>query len=463
VENKDHFNHETERIVLSIIIREFSRINSLLEAISYPMFASAIHQEIWKNLVSVLETGMEPRPEVFIQFLTSKDQLEVCGGESYILMLAGRNDKAEDIDFFIGNLTDAYKVRVLSIMASSEIPAGIATTGDISALVSRIRDTLEKLETSGVGRTVVRIGDILKDVYDDIWERVANPGLAGIDTGFESVNALTSGYMPGDIWIIGARPSMGKSTFLITTLLSLAKRGIPTLMISREMGAEVMVERILSAETGIKFSDIRFGTVKEKDKFILKEKFEEIKKIPLFMDTNFYGDINYVSGIIRKFVRLNGVKVVAIDYIQLLVERDKDQTAELGKVSRALKLLAEDLKITILVASQLNRLLEMREDKRPILSDLRQSGNLEEDADVVFGMFREYMYVTDPTLIDRLEFNCLKQRNGRIGLLKLKFNGDIISITDPKNSSNYLGGLSNAKQAKKEGDQLGEPSERLVE
>jgi len=158
---------------------------------------------------------------------------------------------------------------------------------------------------------------------------------------------------------------------------------------------------------------------------------DTIKEYPIYLDTKFTPSIDYIENTIRKYKRQYDIDIVYIDYIQILAERDSNSTHELGKFSRRLKLLAVELDIAIVIVSQLNRLVEIRDDKHPILSDLRQSGNLEEDADVVIGLYREKYYVKN-SKSDGIEHIIMKQRNGPTGTLMLKFNEETNRISDMK-------------------------------
>ena len=188
--------------------------------------------------------------------------------------------------------------------------------------------------------------------------------------------------------------------------------------------------RLLSMETEIPYRNIKTGELKDYRMVQLKAMIKKLGQYPLYVDSNYYGDIHYIVSSIRKYHKLHGVRIVGIDYAQLLTDRSKDQVAELGKISRELKLLALDLGITVILLSQLNRKAEEREDRRPILSDLRASGNLEEDADVVIGLYRDELYNRGSKFEGKIEFLLIKQRNGPLGNYIFDFNGKCVQIID---------------------------------
>lgn len=218
------------------------------------------------------------------------------------------------------------------------------------------------------------------------------------------------------------------SAVMCNSSLSTAKEGNPNLIFSYEMPKNTLIDRFLSLETKIGISDIRLGLINQKQIDELSEATKIIDGLPIYIDTNFAGNIGYLSSTIRRYKRLHDIKVVYLDYIQLMAERSTNATNELGQISRELKLLANNLGIGIVIFSQLNRLLEVRPDKRPILSDLRQSGNLEEDADVAAFLYRDEYYNKESRDVGVLEFIIRKNRNGAVGTIPLMFDPTTTTI-----------------------------------
>lgn len=216
---------------------------------------------------------------------------------------------------------------------------------------------------------------------------------------------------------------------MCNSALQSAKAGNPVLIFSLEMQKEAIIERFLAIETGIPLTSIRLGNLKKDEVDVLKDKLRELKELPIYLDCSPNVNLNYIMATIRKYHKNNGIKLAYLDYLQLLAERDDTQTAELGRISRNMKLLAVELKIGIVLLSQLNRQVEMRDDKRPILSDLRQSGNIEEDCDLAIFLYRDDYYHEDSTELNVIEFLIRKNRNGVTGMIKLKFNAESNKVT----------------------------------
>lgn len=203
--------------------------------------------------------------------------------------------------------------------------------------------------------------------------------------------------------------------------LSQGELGIPNLIFSLEMSKQDISERLVAIRSGVDLTNIKLGLLTTEHMQRIEQAYEEVKSYPIYIDDNFATSINYILATTRKYVRTYGVKVIYIDYLQLLAERSADATNELGRISRSLKLLARELDICVIALSQLNRNLEMRDDKRPIMSDLRASGNLEEDTDIAIGLYRDDVYNKDSKTKGMIEFIIMKNRDGAIGMLPLGF------------------------------------------
>jgi replicative DNA helicase len=241
---------------------------------------------------------------------------------------------------------------------------------------------------------------------------------------------MTYGMCGGKLWIISGRPSMGKSSVAENFALNQVTRGIPSLFFSLEMNKRDISERLVAIESGIDLTKIKLGLLNQKEMDELSSSVSKIHLHPLTIDDNFGANLNYILGVSRKYVKLYGIKTIYIDYIQLMTERNSEATNELGNISRSLKLLSKELDVCIVILSQLNRGLESREDKRPQLSDLRQSGNLEEDADVVVGIYRDELYDKNSKYKGIMEFIISKNRDGSSGIIPVKFNPSICRMTE---------------------------------
>jgi replicative DNA helicase len=217
---------------------------------------------------------------------------------------------------------------------------------------------------------------------------------------------------------------------LCNSILEDGKNNVPVLFFEKEMNYQSLVERLVAIDSGVSIQNIRLGILDKKQVDKIGESMRKIREYPIFIDTTFNSDIHYLESTIYKYKATKNIGVVYLDYLQLMAERDDNQTHELGRISRACKLLANDQGICIIGASQLNRGVEMRDNKRPMMSDLRQSGNLEEDADFVVALYRDEYYDKETKYKNLMEFIILKARNGPVGTITLKFDPESNIITN---------------------------------
>lgn len=426
--NSELFATNSETAFLSLLMRHPELIYESSSA-TVGMFTSTPNQVIYASLQELSALSLIPEKQLLIDYLNSRNKLSFAGGEQYLTTLFEQNYSLENFATYREMLINSYRSRTL-YSAVTDVPAMITGGHDVDRVISDLRYKLDSLEGDGIGSSTIRVSDSIADVWKTIVSRTENPGLTGISTGFRSIDMFAGGYPPGDFWVYGARPSQGKTALICNSALaSSANNGIP-LIFSLEMTKQTLVERFLSILSGVSLSSIRLGTVNQNELDAVHNATSVLKELPIFIDTNFSTNITYATSVIRKYVKTFNVNTVWIDYVQLMSERNEDQTAEIGRICRGMKLLAKDLGIFIGMTAQLNRMVEMRNDKRPILSDLRQSGNLEEDADLVAVLYRDDYYYADSKDAGIMEFIVRKHRNGPVGMLPLKFEKETTKITD---------------------------------
>lgn len=418
------FSQHAETAILSILLKDPTSFEEL-EELGQDMFSSTPTQFIFEAVKGLILDGLNPEYSLLITSLQSKNRLELCGGESHLSYLMNQNYDRNNLSEFVRIVINSYKSRTL-LSLSSQIPEMISGSGDIDNTLSYIQTQLDELSVGGNSESVSDMETATREVWDDISEKVANPNKIESTTGLKNLDAVTGGYWVDDLWIVAGRPGMGKSSFMCNSTLT----GVPSLIFSLEMSKMSILYRLLAMSSGIPVFNIRMGILTQKQLDILSDTIKVIKELPIYIDASFIRSIDYVTTTIRKFKNSHGIQVAHVDYIQLLAERSINATHELGRISRELKILAKDLKMTNVAYSQLNRLVEQRDDKRPILSDLRQSGNLEEDADVVTFLYRDELYNKDTKDKNVLELLIRKQRNGPIGTVFSKFDVETNKITE---------------------------------
>lgn len=419
MEKSTLFSQEPEIAVLSIIMRHPETGYSCGNLKPF-MFSSIPHSLLFTEISSLIEKELLPDASLVISSLESSKSLQKVGGKEYIDFLLKQPFLRENIGEYISLVVSAYKARKLLELTSSVNEADLSYS-TVDMVIEGFKNRLENLTSSFGGDSTIHIGEGVGAVFDSIANRMTSPGIRGYSWGVKQLDFATGGKSPGDYWIISGRPGSGKTAEICNSALSDGRNNIPALIMEAEMPYESLMERFISIDTGIPLQNIRQGLISEENLEDIKNSLTRMKSYPIFIDTNFMTDRYYIESTIAKYVSKNRVKVVYLDYLQLFADRDDNQTHELGRISRALRLSANKYDLCIIAASQLNRGVESRDNKRPIMSDLRQSGNLEEDADYVVGLYRDEYYNKDTQHKGLMEFIILKARNGPVGTLTVKF------------------------------------------
>lgn len=413
------FSTEHEVAVLSTLLKNPDLYYNT--GVRYFMMSAIPHQVIYQEIEALVEKQLVPDVSMVASSLESSGNLSKVGGKDYLEFLVAQEYKEENLKKYCDLLIASYKGRVF-VSASTKIKADSLTLDNVDDAIRDFKKTLDTLtETSGGGGTV-HIGDGIKKSFEDIVSRTANPGVRGNSWGIKDIDVTTGGKSPGDWWIIGGRPSQGKTALICNSILADGRAGVPILFFEKEMNYQSLVERLVSVDSGVPIQNIRLGILDKGQIGLIGESMSRIRQYPIYIDTSFGSDIHYIESTIYKYKSMKSIEVVYVDYLQLLAERDDNQTNELGRISRTFKLVANDQSICVIGVSQLNRGVESRDNKRPMMSDLRQSGNLEEDADFVIGLYRDDYYNKETKYKDFLEFIILKARNGPVGTISLRFN-----------------------------------------
>jgi len=418
------FNADAETAILSILLKNPEKIYDV-KYLEYFMFSSTPNQHLFNEMETLRNLNYIPEYNLLVAHLNQDQKLDIVGGIDYLNYLYSLTYDVNNFQEFEKIVLNSYKARSL-MMLSSKIPDLVIKESDIDGAIDYIRSVVDKLLDHFKGENTVKLTDAMRSAWNRLLALAQSENKIAYTTGLKNLDGATGGYIPGDLWIIAGRPGMGKTAFMCNSILT----GIPTLIFSREMSKEILIYRLLSIKTGIPIFNIRFGMVNQKELDQIAKSMEEIKDLPIFIDTSFISDLGYIVSVIRKYKKNYDIKTVHVDYIQLLAERTMESTHELGQISRAFKLLSNDLDMTSILYSQLNRLVELRDDKRPILSDLRQSGNLEEDADLALFLYRDIIYNKEAKDKKALELLIRKHRNGPIGLVNAVFDDDTNRITE---------------------------------
>ena len=420
-------SYDAENAVLSILICN-PELAFEVTSLKAEMFSSIAHKQLYGHIQSLVSNGSIPDRMMVESRIRDYPQFSDQADFNFLQYILSQHYPLENFQEYLRIVSTSYKTREI-IKLSKGLPALAKSNPSIDDVIENVKNQLEIISDVTGGEGTSSLSDLIPGVAKEILSRREHPNYISWDTGFTNLNLLTSGYKPGNVMIIAARPSVGKTAWMVNSVLRSAQFGIRCLVFEHEMNKQDLVDRLLATYCNIPLFRLRMGNITDVEYGRISPALDYFKTLPIYLDTSFGSDINYLKATTRKFVKTHGVQIVFADYIQLMVERTDNMTMELGNVSRELKILSTKLGIQLVVLSQLNRNLESRVDKRPTLSDLRQSGNLEEDADLVGMLYREDMYSgSSKSLIVPLEFIIRKHRNGPIGVLPMTMNLETNSI-----------------------------------
>lgn len=413
-------SYQAEIAVLSIFLKHPEEFITL--PVDY--FTTEVHRNIYKILEQITSEGKVIEPQIVR--LYAEKQNKNIGGNDYLDTILSTPAFVDNLKDYIINLEQDYKIVKLHQLAN-DIKEALNSNLPPEKVEEAITERIERLKSSSIISSGEPLYSGIDDFINEIIKDAESGELPGYSTGFSSIDLITSGIRPGNLWIVAGRPGSGKSAWM-TNSARLSPHN--TVIFSLEMSKPEYLERELSIESGVPLLDIRVRALKQKDIKKLKEAVDRIKqRTDVILDVE-NDTLLSIEKAIRKYVNENDVKIVYIDYVQLLANRSMEAVHELGRISRKLKRLARSLCIGIILLSQLSRGVEAREDKRPILSDLRQSGNLEEDADLVAFLYRDEYYNQNTKHPGVMEFIIRKHRNGPVGTLYFKFDKDTTRIEE---------------------------------
>lgn len=359
--------------------------------------------------------------------LVKTGSLVRSGGADYLHTLTSTVPTAANASFYAKIVQEKATLRRLVEVGTRIAQLGYANEGEVSDLVNTAQEDVYRVTQSGTGEDYVALSDSIEAAIAEIEAaQDSNGDLVGVPTGFTELDALTNGFHPGQLIIVAARPAMGKSTFALDIARNAAiAQNKSTLFFSLEMGRAEIAMRMLSAESSIPLQSMRKGNIADSDWTKLAQVRGRINDAPLYIDDSPNMTLVEIRAKCRRLSQRVGLKMIVIDYLQLLTSGKKVESRqqEVSEFSRALKLLSKELNIPVVALSQLNRQAEQTKDKKPELSHLRESGSLEQDADVVVLLHREAIGDSDHPRAGEADLILAKQRSGPTGTVTVAFQG----------------------------------------
>ncbi len=420
-------NLEAEQSTLGGMLLSEEAVAEVIEITSGADFYASKHELIYDAIVTLFGRG-EPTDVIAVTDQLNKNgNLLKAGGADYLHSLTSYVPTAANAGYYAKIVADKAVLRRLIDAGTKIAQSGYESQGEVEDLVNQAQADIYRVASQNAKDDYVGLSDSLEDAIREI-ESAQNRGgdMTGIPTGFTDLDAYTHGLHPGQLIIVAARPAVGKSTFALDIARHAAvKHKKATIFFSLEMGRAEIAMRMLSAESSIYLQSMRKGTVTEADWAKLASVRGSINDAPLFIDDSPNMSLVEIRAKCRRLAQQVDLKMVVIDYIQLMSSGKKVESRqqEVSEFSRALKLLAKELQIPVVALSQLNRQAEQSKDKRPEISHLRESGSLEQDADVVVLLHREGIYERDHPRAGEADIILAKQRNGPTGTVVVAFHG----------------------------------------
>lgn len=412
---------EAERSVLGAILLHADRLHDATEHLEPAHFYRVSHQRIFAAMRTLAEQRVEIDGVTVKHALAKAGQLEEVGGPAYLAALVDGMPRGTNVGAYARIVREKADLRAVIFAAQQMIADAYAAEDETRELLDRAEQQLFTIAQGQTASGFRKLSAIIPGVMESIetWCRTKQ-GVSGVASGFDDLDAMTRGFQPGNLIILAARPAMGKSALAMNIAQHVAREQTVAIF-SLEMSESELAVRTLTAAAGIDGHRLQRGFVRESEWARLADAIGELSALRLFIDESPFLTTFDMRSRARRLKTEHGLALLIVDYTQLLIghERRENRTLELGAISRALKGLAKDLKIPVLALSQLSRKVEERTDKRPMLSDLRESGALEQDADVVLFIYRESVYRETEENRHRAEVIIGKQRNGPIGTVPL--------------------------------------------
>jgi replicative DNA helicase len=422
-------NFLAEKMILSCLLISSEAIDITLRTISIETFYFKNHQEIFKAIIFMSKNKISIDILTLTTFLQDNGLLKKIGGIKVLIELINQIPNLVYLEEYLRLVKDKFLRRSLIKLGYEAINSGYITNIPLENTLNDFETQLFNLTNQIKIQKFSTSAELLNNIFIDLKEKSMKPTLPGLSSGFYELDSLTQGFQKSDLIIIAGRPSMGKTAFSLTMGLNIIKTSkLPILFFSLEMSKEQIMYRLLAMETNINQMRLRSGKLYRNDWIKLNKVIKIISKLPFFVDDTSDLSIQDIRSKIKTIIfEQTQIGLIVIDYLQLMQNSKfklENRVQELSQITRSLKNIAREFNVPIIALSQLSRNVENRVDKKPILSDLRESGSIEQDADLVLMLYRNKYYNSKADLErnpDLTDLIIAKQRNGPTGAIKLKF------------------------------------------
>jgi replicative DNA helicase len=443
---------ELEEAVLGAMMIDKKGVDEVIDILQPDAFYKDAHKHIFEAIFQLF-TDSQPIDLLTVSAQLKKTaKLDLAGGDFYLIQLTQKISSSAHIEFHSRIILQKYIQRSLIRISSEIIEESYDETTDVFDLLDKAESRLYEVTQGNIKRSSETAQSLVIQAKKRIEEIAGKEGLSGVATGFEKLDKITSGWQPSDLIIIAARPGMGKTAFVLSMARNMAiDFGHPVALFSLEMSSVQLITRLISSETGLSSENWRPGQLETHEGAQLSTNVTDLEKAPLYIDDTPSLSIFDLRAKSRRLASQHGIKMIIVDYLQLMTAGGNgkgggNREQEISTISRNLKALAKELGVPVIALSQLSRAVETRgSSKRPLLSDLRESGAIEQDADIVSFIYRPEYYKIDEWDDDehsptegQAEFIIAKHRNGSLENIRLKFIGNLGKFD---NLEDYGGGF----------------------
>lgn len=420
---------EAEEAVIGAMLLDSQALPKVMEILNESNFYSPANQKIYRAILYLFGENVASDLVTVTNWLKQNKMLDDIGGPEYLSNLVANVLTTANVEHHARVVLDKAIKRNIIQTAMELLKNSFEDTQTAAELVDLAQNSVFQIKESGLRKEPVHIRSYITGILEAAEAMRGERMITGIETGYYKLDEMTSGFQKGDFIVIAGRPSMGKTAFALNVAgYSAIEHGVPVGVFSLEMSGEALVQRLLCSEARVSLRNLRRGMLRNEDWVNLATAAGNLDKAPIYIDDSATLSIYELKAKARRLKAENDVGILIIDYLQLLegpkTFRSSSRTQEISEISRALKGLAKELDIPLLVVSQLSRMPEHRTDKRPLLADLRESGAIEQDADVVIFIYRDEVYNKETDKKGIAEVLLAKQRNGPTGMLELGFKGD---------------------------------------
>jgi len=418
---------EAEQSVLGSMLLDKEAVAAAAEVLHGEDFYSDAHREIYEAILDIYDRGMPVDLVTLAEALRQRGTLESVGGGTYISDLSMSVPSTANVRYYVRIVEEKAVLRRLIAASGDIMQESYAASEDLDIIIDHAEKKIFDISQRKNDQNFEPIKTILLDTYSRIEELTKNKGkIVGVATGFRDFDLRTSGLNPSDFVLIAGRPSMGKTSFALNIAQYAAVHSkVPVAIFSLEMSKDQLVQRMLSCQAHIELQKIRTGDLTEEDWIKLVHAATPLSQAPIFIDDTPAISAMEIRSKARRLKLEHGLGMIVIDYLQLMSGRGniESRQQEVSDISRSLKALARELEVPVVTLSQLSRGPEARQDHRPMLSDLRESGAIEQDADLVVFLYRDEYYNPDSEKQNIAEAIIAKQRNGPTGTVELVWLG----------------------------------------